>query len=306
MKFGISLKSTLFILSLISIIVASLVYLHYQMEKNFFEKEYSEKIKTLAISLENGISSYNQLEDKEWLYSYLVRFIYIYNENDILFTNIDLAENGKLMVVASTDYGSIGSTANHYSYLAYNSEKTIIRSINDNGSSILWAVRPFYLSGEKVGTIEIAMSMDKAYGELGIMLGNSLLLAGIISLFLTIVSIYIFRKLFVIPILTLRDTALKIGKGNLDINIDAKSKDEIGELFIAFREMSNNLRESRRNIDNYNKKLEEMIEDKTEELHKKIEELERYKKVTVGRELKMIELKKEIKELQSKLTEADR
>ena len=38
------------------------------------------------------------------------------------------------------------------------------------------------------------------------------------------------------------------------------------------------------------------------ELKEKIEELERYKKVTVGRELKMIELKKQIEELQRKLS----
>jgi len=38
------------------------------------------------------------------------------------------------------------------------------------------------------------------------------------------------------------------------------------------------------------------------ELKEKIEELERYKRVTVGRELKMIELKKQIEELQRKLS----
>ena len=40
-----------------------------------------------------------------------------------------------------------------------------------------------------------------------------------------------------------------------------------------------------------------------EELRRKIEELERYKRVTVGRELKMIELKKKIKRLEEKLKE---
>ncbi|HEC86521.1 MAG TPA: PAS domain S-box protein [Thermoplasmatales archaeon] len=41
------------------------------------------------------------------------------------------------------------------------------------------------------------------------------------------------------------------------------------------------------------------------ELKEKIEELERYKKVTVGRELKMIELKKQIEEFQRKLSGGD-
>ena len=37
------------------------------------------------------------------------------------------------------------------------------------------------------------------------------------------------------------------------------------------------------------------------ELKKKIDELERYKNVTVGRELRLIEIKKELKELRAKL-----
>ena len=51
-----------------------------------------------------------------------------------------------------------------------------------------------------------------------------------------------------------------------------------------------------------------MVHDVTEQkkaeknLKEKIEELERYKKVTVDRELKMIELKKKIEELEGRLT----
>ena len=44
--------------------------------------------------------------------------------------------------------------------------------------------------------------------------------------------------------------------------------------------------------------LEQRVQERTKELQEKVEELERIHKLTVGRELKMIELKKEIKELQ--------
>lgn len=43
--------------------------------------------------------------------------------------------------------------------------------------------------------------------------------------------------------------------------------------------------------------LEEKIEERTKELQKRIEELEKFQKVAVGRELKMVELKKEISHL---------
>jgi len=43
--------------------------------------------------------------------------------------------------------------------------------------------------------------------------------------------------------------------------------------------------------------LEKKVEERTKELQRRVEELEKFHKLTVGRELKMIELKKEIKKL---------
>ncbi len=47
--------------------------------------------------------------------------------------------------------------------------------------------------------------------------------------------------------------------------------------------------------------LEQRVEMRTKELEEKIEELERFQKFSVGRELKMIELKKEIEQLAQQL-----
>lgn len=49
------------------------------------------------------------------------------------------------------------------------------------------------------------------------------------------------------------------------------------------------------------KRNEENLKKLNEELRKKVEELEKFKKFSVGRELKMVELKKRIKELEEKL-----
>jgi DNA-binding transcriptional MerR regulator len=46
---------------------------------------------------------------------------------------------------------------------------------------------------------------------------------------------------------------------------------------------------------------EEIIKERTQELQEKIEELEKFQKMAVGRELKMIELKKKIEELENQL-----
>jgi len=46
--------------------------------------------------------------------------------------------------------------------------------------------------------------------------------------------------------------------------------------------------------------LEEQVKERTKELQEKVEELERFHRLAVGRELKMIELKKEIEKLKKK------
>ncbi|MBZ9578671.1 hypothetical protein KJA14_02365 [Patescibacteria group bacterium] len=47
--------------------------------------------------------------------------------------------------------------------------------------------------------------------------------------------------------------------------------------------------------------LEEQVKQRTKELQGRVDELERFRRLTVGRELKMLELKKEIKELKEEL-----
>jgi PAS domain S-box-containing protein len=50
-------------------------------------------------------------------------------------------------------------------------------------------------------------------------------------------------------------------------------------------------------IKSFQNELERKVEERTEELQRRIKELEKFHKLVVGRELKMIELKKEIKKI---------
>jgi PAS domain S-box-containing protein len=55
----------------------------------------------------------------------------------------------------------------------------------------------------------------------------------------------------------------------------------------------------------YREHLEELVKERTAELNKKNEELERFNRLFVGRELRMIELKKTIQELETKIVELE-
>lgn len=114
-----------------------------------------------------------------------------------------------------------------------------------------------------------------------------LFISGIIVLIIS----FFYAKTFSEPIKKLDNYAKEMTKGNLNIRSDVKTSDEIGSLADSFNIMAENLK-------NYTNELEEKVDKRTISLKEKIKELEDFKKLTVGRELKMVELKKQLKELQ--------
>lgn len=121
------------------------------------------------------------------------------------------------------------------------------------------------------------------------------------------------------PLRQLTMACIEIGKGNLDTKIDVKSRTEIGELATTFNEMIGDLKKARealeeekmsleikvgartKELKELNENLEEEVRRRTKEVYEKIEQLERFQKIAVGRELKMVEFKKEITRLKEEL-----
>lgn len=90
--------------------------------------------------------------------------------------------------------------------------------------------------------------------------------------------------------------ATKSGK-ELIVNVSAAlRKDKDGNIigyFLAFSDITE--------LKNFQHQLEEKVAERTQQLQVKIEEMERFNKLAVGRELKMVELKKEIEKLKEEL-----
>ncbi|GAJ04617.1 unnamed protein product, partial [marine sediment metagenome] len=123
---------------------------------------------------------------------------------------------------------------------------------------------PVNLSGQIVGTYEMLFSMEKTYATLNTH-RNFLILISVISLFALVFSfLFLLRRAIVKPIITFRDDAKLIGKGNLDVKIDIKSRDELGDLASAFNQMASDLKSSRAKIQRYSKTLEQLLKQKDE------------------------------------------
>ncbi|MBU2265027.1 HAMP domain-containing protein, partial [Patescibacteria group bacterium] len=98
----------------------------------------------------------------------------------------------------------------------------------------------------------------------------------------------------------LRDAAKKISEGKLDTKIEIKSEDEIGQLATAFNEMATELKESYSGLEQKVFERTKELEVAKKTLEEKLNDLEKMNELMIGRELKMIELKKAIEELKNK------
>jgi len=153
---------------------------------------------------------------------------------------------------------------------------------------------------------------------------------------LTLIISFLLGGSIVKPIKKLTGATKEIALGKLETKIEIRTGDEIEELADSFNRMTEDLRKSRKSLEkskatleikvrNRTRELEEartileikvrartrelrglagsldqQVKERTRELQERIDELEQFRKLTVGRELKMVELKKEIEKLKEK------
>ncbi|MBI4359444.1 MAG: HAMP domain-containing protein [Candidatus Nealsonbacteria bacterium] len=121
------------------------------------------------------------------------------------------------------------------------------------------------------------------------------------------------------PIRRMTATCEDVRRGNLDVRTEVGWQMEIGELAETFNKMLEDLRASRQSLEESKeileirvsartKELEDLalglesqVKERTKDLQEKMGQLEKFNKLAVDRELKMIELKKDIKKLKTQL-----
>ena len=136
---------------------------------------------------------------------------------------------------------------------------------------------------------EIVANAVRSALKFGVLM--SAVLIGILLMALLLVFQY-----FLKPISMLEKGANKVGAGDLEFRLNIKRNDEIGSTAESFDTMAAKLQKSREVMQNYSKELEKKVKEKTKTLEKTNEDLQKFKNLAVGRELKMIELKKKLKE----------
>jgi nitrate/nitrite-specific signal transduction histidine kinase len=141
----------------------------------------------------------------------------------------------------------------------------------------------------------------------------------------TLLVILITRGIL-LPLFNLLEVVSQVKKGNLEVQANINTNDELQDLAEQINEMivslkvakdileeekdvleirvrarTRELRELADQLEQMNKELEEKVKERTKELQKRVEELEKFHRLTVGRELKMREMKHKIEEMEKEI-----
>ncbi len=261
-RISLSLKLTLIVVSLSGLIIMSLTYLNLQGQASFFENNYSEKGIALADALDASISFYGKINDTARLQAYIENVSK--NNPELLKVNINLPRDDDLQIVASSNPAEIGVLSSQYNTFSYEHDATVYIPFHNQTSHIVTVIAPVNLSGRVVGTYELVFSMDRAYAVFDVQMRALLTLSVLSLFFLVFGSLYLLRRVLVKPIVVFRDAARVIGEGNLGKEISITSRDELGDLAVAFNRMAHDLKLSREKIEEYNKTLEGLLDQKDE------------------------------------------
>ena len=127
--------------------------------------------------------------------------------------------------------------------------------------------------GKNIGKIQLVMSRAIIQQEVISSITSIIGLMILITVAISIASVFITRRYVSRPLLKLQDSAGLIAHGDLEADIDTSSNDEIGSLAKDFNVMRDSvkdligaLRESKGKLEDYSRNLEQKVEERTHEL----------------------------------------
>ena len=154
-----------------------------------------------------------------------------------------------------------------------------ILNISKTPLNLLLKTSPILYEGEYIGEIQLVMSREIIKNELILNIIVIIGLTILITVGISVTSIFITRRYISRPLSTLQNSATAIAQGNLEAFIDTSSSDEIGSLAKdlnvmreSIKDLFGALRESKEKLEDYSCTLEEKVEERTSELTEALEQ----------------------------------
>jgi signal transduction histidine kinase/HAMP domain-containing protein len=151
----------------------------------------------------------------------------------------------------------------------------------ESSSTFIAKTSDIIYAGQKVGTIQLVMSREIIKKELIVNISVIVNLTLVIIAGISVTSVFITRRYISRPLLELQNSATAIAQGDLEAFIDTSSSDEIGSLAKdldvmrdSIKQLFGELSDSKDELEEYSRTLEQKVEVRTQELARSVEELQ--------------------------------
>lgn len=265
-KFG-SLFTRTFIFICTSLILIMILFSYYTItnkEVALIDTLHS-KVKTIAKSIALVSSDAMVTED----YSFIVQ----HNEK-VIEDNINILY---LIVTKDNSHTNVINDKNGWSMTKIIPDALMERQRDKENALILSSTfssdmycyhftYPIVFSGIEWGWVSVGFSLQMYYQEMRNQYIESMIL--LVSTFiLSLVFTFALTKWLVGPIILLKDAAKQVALGDLSVNVNIRTKDELGELASSFNEMIETIKISDKKLRNSNYELELRVIQRTLELN---------------------------------------
>lgn len=263
--FSISLRTKL-ILMVAGTLVLSIIVIGYLIRGIVYQNIVNNKMKTVDIltaSLVHDIKYDYDVQRRENVEEIIAKFMTYYRIiRDISFYNRDFLN------IADSDPKLVGQTAKDPAIIAAISlAKPSVHITNSDWKNLgIRSIAPILQGSRIVGAIVMDISIEDIQVTLSAIDRRIATILIIAVLLASIVLFIMLRGSILLRLSRLITVTQQIASGNYDIQVRDDWKDEIGELAQAFNRMTTDLRKSKEELEDYNKHLEERVQDATSQL----------------------------------------
>ena len=270
LHFSIRLKMILIVAGLLCISITGSGYLIRSM---VFQNILDQKIRTAEIltkSVVHDIKYVHQIQRSENVDQVIAKFITYYR----LITKISYY-NSESVIVADSNPEHIGHRTNDnlIAEAVSMAKPSIIITKSDWNNVGIRSISPILQGSKIIGAVEVDISIKDIQMALSAIDRRVAMILVVVVLSASAALYFLLRIAILQRLNRLMDITNEVSSGNYNVQAEDKSWDEIGQLAKAFNRMTRDLKISKDDLENYNKTLEDRVNEATARLTKTYDDL---------------------------------
>lgn len=303
MKLNLQFKIISIVFFSASLIFGVLFYDNFKNYEKGLTESFLIRARATVQSLETSIEKREDINNKEKLLSSIQKQIWL--DPDIVGISFDIfdEDNESLRVHISNDPGKINRAVLDINIESYEQNRVVSQIRRIRGKRVLSIVSPVHVSGKILGTYQMEMTLEGMDSRIGEERISALRTLGVMLFLFILILFFLLRMIIIKPIRLINKGLEGVTKNDLSLRVKVGSRDELGQLASSFNHMMEMLEKTRKELKGHSKNLEKKVKERTGELESKNKALEKFNKSAIGRETKMISLKRKIAELEKELKE---